>query len=195
MKTDLYTDRLLLRPLALEDMDLGIDLFTDPEVARYVGGLCTVQEIDDEMSNAVKRCAGGSIGIWCVVHRETSEKLGTGCLLPMPIEEDDTNWDLVQGPDIPDCDIEVGYILKRSAWGKGYATEICSRLLEFAFEKTPLTDVVACIDDDNHNSRNVLYKCGLQDEGRRRAYGEQALCFRIAKDQWLESNQKSPAEI
>ena len=107
----------------------------------------------------------------------------------MPIDEDDTNWDLVEGPDIPDCEIEVGYILKRSAWQKGYATEICRRMLAFAFEETPLADVVASIDDDNKNSRRVLHKCGLRDDGRRRAYGEQTLCFRITREQWAPDNQ------
>ena len=137
------------------------------------------------MPTSVKRCAGGCIGIWCVLDRVTSEKLGTGVLLPMPIDEDDTNWDLVEGPEVPDCEIEVGYILKRAAWGKGYATEVCRRLLDFAFEETPLAEVVACIDDNNGGSRRVLSKCGLREEGKRRAYGEQTLCFRITREQWM----------
>ena len=193
MQLELLTDRLLLRPLVHDDLDLALEMFTDPEVVRYVGAVPdTVDGIQAEMHNAVKRCGGGCIGIWCVIERETSEKIGTGVLLPMPIDEDDTNWDLVQGPDIPDCDIEVGYILKRSAWGKGYATEICTRLLTFAFEQTPLEYVVACIDDDNHNSRHVLIKCGLRSEGRRRAYGAQSLCFRITREQWVAQNARVP---
>lgn len=188
MHLELLTDRLLLRPLRLDDVDLAIEMFTDPEVVRYVGGATAVEEIRAEMNNSVKRCGGGCIGIWCVVDRLTSEKLGTGVLLPMPVEEDDSTWDLVEGPDLPDSEIEVGYILKRSVWGKGYTTEICTRLLAFAFEETPLPVVVACIDDDNVNSRRVLYKCGLQDDGRRLAYGEQSLCFSITREQW--SNQK-----
>ena len=66
-----------------------------------------------------------------------------------------------------------------------YATEICKRLLAFAFEETSLVDVVACIDDDNDKSRHVLCKCGLRGERRRRAYGEQSLCFRITREQWV----------
>lgn len=188
MELELLTDRLMLRPLRLDDLDLAIEMFTDPEVARYVGGPQTAEEIEAELPTNIKRCGGGCIGIWCVIDRETSEKLGTGALLPMPIDEDDTNWDLVEGPDLPDCEIEVGFILKRSAWRKAYATEICRRLLAFAFEETPLADVVACIDDDNEKSRHVLCKCGLRAEGRRRAYGEQSLCFRITRQQWRSVN-------
>jgi ribosomal-protein-alanine N-acetyltransferase len=185
MKLELLTSRLFLRPVRPDDLDLAIEMFTNPEVVRYVGGSLPVEKIRAQMPNYIKRCGGGCIGIWCVIERDTSEKLGTGALLPMPIDEDDTNWDIVEGPDIPNCEIEVGYILKPSAWGKGYATEICKRLLAFAFEETSLVDVVACIDDENNASRNVLFKCGFRGEGRRRAYGEQSPCFRITREQWV----------
>ena len=39
MELELLTDRLLLRPLGLDDLDLTTKMFTDPEVVRYVGGL------------------------------------------------------------------------------------------------------------------------------------------------------------
>ena len=184
MNLELHTSRLLLRPLRFDDVDLGIEMFTDPEAVRYVGGLLSEEKIRAEMSNYVKRGGGGCIGIWCAIERSTSEKVGTGALLPMPVEEDDTNWDLVDGPDIPDGDIEVGYILKPSAWGQGYATEICQSLLRFAFEETPLVAVVACIDDENRDSKNVLTKCGFIEEGRRMAYGEKILCYRTTRAQW-----------
>jgi len=181
---ELLTRRLILRPLRFDDLDLGIEMFTNLEVVRYVGGLLSAEEVRSEMHNYIKRCGGGCIGIWCVIDQATSEKIGTGALLPMPIEDVDTNWNLVEGPDIPDCEIEVGYILKPSAWRKGYASEICKRLLTFAFEETPLADIVACVDDDNHKSRHVLSKCGLRAEGKRLAYGVQSQCFRITRKQW-----------
>ncbi len=190
MKLELLTDRLILRPLRLDDLDLASEMFTDPQVVRYAGGLQTAEEVEADMPTTTRRCGGGCIGVWCVTHRETSQKIGTGALLPMPIDEDDTNWDLIEGPEIPDCEIEVGYILKQSAWGKGYATEICKRLLAFAFEETPLTEVVASIDDGNKESAHVLAKCGIRAEGRRRAYGEQTLCFRITREEWMSEHRR-----
>ena len=184
MNLEFHTSRLLLRPLRTDDVDLGIEMFTNPEVVRYVGGLMSEEKIRAEMSNYVKRCGGGCIGIWCVIESNTGEKIGTGALLPMPVEEDDTNWDLVDGPDIPDSDIEVGYILKPSAWGQGYATEICQSLLRFAFEQTSLAAVVACIDNENRDSKKVLTKCGFSEEGRGMAYGVQIPRYRITRAQW-----------
>lgn len=62
------------------------------------------------------------------------------------IDAEDTQWELLQGNDLPDGEIEIGYLFKRSTWGKGVATEACRRLLRFAFEETPLTEVVGVIE-------------------------------------------------
>ena len=94
------------------------------------------------------------------------------------------------GDDLPDCEIEIGYILKKSAWGKGYATEATNRLLKFAFEETPLEELVATTDLENIASQRVLEKCGLVYEGMRRAYAEECPGFRITRQQWLDNSQR-----
>lgn len=191
MNLVLETERLLLRPLAESDADVEIEIGTDPEVMRYVGETDTEASVVRNMPKYVKRCAAGCIGIWCVIDRSTEEKLGTAALLPLPIEEDDTNWDLVAGDELPDCEIEIGFILKRSSWGKGYATEVCSRLLEFAFEEAPLEEVVAVTDLANTASQNVLEKCGMAFQGTRRAYASQCTSFRLTRQRWSQKNHKA----
>ena len=76
-------------------------------------------------------------------------------------------------------------------WGKGYATEACKRLLRFAFEETPLKEVVATIDPENTASQRVLEKSGLIYEGMRRAYAVQCPGFRLTREQWLENNARA----
>lgn len=190
MKLELKSERTLLRPLGETDLDIEIALGTDPEVMRYVGEVESKDKIVQDMPKYTRRCAGGCIGVWCVVERLTMEKLGTAILLPLPIEENDTNWDLVIGDELPECEIEIGYMLKRSAWGKGYATEATKRLLKFAFEDTPLGELVATTDLENIASQRVLQKCGLVYEGMRRAYAVQCLGYRITRQQWLESHSQ-----
>lgn len=191
MNLTFTSERLSFRPLADTDMDVAIAMLTDPAVMKYVGETRTKDQVIESSLTETKRCAGGCIGIWCVSDQMTDEKLGTGLFLPMPIDEDDTNWDLVVGDEIPDCEIEIGYILKRSAWGNGYATEISKRLLKFAFEETPLEEVVAVTDVDNIASQNVLDKSGFNREGVRRAYATQCEAFRITRRQWLKNNKKA----
>ncbi len=183
---ELATARLILRPLVQNDWDMALETFMDPEVMKFVADVGSEEALAEEMKTAIRRGAGGRIGVWCVLQRETGEKLGTAILLPLPIEEDDTDWSLVQEDRYPDADIEVGYILKRSAWGNGYATEACRRLVQFAFEETELDQIVAVTDPDNAVSQRVLRKCGLRDEGLRRAYAHVIPAFRISRQQWLE---------
>ena len=184
MQLELTTDRLLLRPVTLDDVDIGITLFTDPDVMRYIGPVMSVQEVIDHLQVAVRRSGGGCIGIWCVFDAKTHEKLGSAVLLPLPIELEDTDWSLIGGLDIPVGDIEIGYTFKKSAWGKGYASEAASRLLRFAFEDTPLQEIVAVTDQSNANSQRVLRKIGMRDEGIRRAYQDDCSAFRITRSEW-----------
>ena len=183
---ELETDRLFLRPFVEGDWEMASEIFTDPEVMKFVAHVSSEEALAEEMKAAVRRGAGGRIGVWCVLQRETGEKLGTAILLPLPIEEDDTDWSLLQEDRYPNAEIEVGFILKRSAWGNGYATEACRSLIQFAFEETELDEIVAVTDPRNAASQKVLRKCGLRDEGLRRAYAEECPAFRISRQQWLE---------
>jgi ribosomal-protein-alanine N-acetyltransferase len=183
---ELETDRLFLRPFAENDWDLTLEMLTDPEVMKFVADISDEAVLAEEMTNFIRRGAGGRLGIWCVIQRETGEKLGSSILLPLPIEENDTDYSLLEEGTYPDAEIEVGYIVKRSAWGKGYATEACRRLVQFAFEETELGEIVAVTDPRNEVSQKVLRKCGLRDEGLRRAYADECQSFRISRQQWLE---------
>ena len=185
MNLELLSDRLRLTPLSWRDFDVALEMFTEPEVVRYVCDLMNEESIRTEMSNWVKRGGDGCIGIWNVSVRETGEKLGSSFLLPMPIEEDDIDYSLVVPGEMPDGDIEIGFCFKRSAWGKGYATEACIRLVRFAFEETPLDEIVASFYEENVAAKNVLRKAGFIDRGRMWCYGEDSPNYRITRQEWM----------
>ena len=107
----------------------------------------------------------------------------------MPIFDEDTKWELVQGDGLPSAEIEVGYLFKRSAWGKGYATETCTRVLKFGFEQTPLNHIVAVTDVDNRASMNVLAKSGMRRVGWRRAYQMDLPAFELDKAEWMAAKE------
>lgn len=180
----LETDRLILRPLTLEDTDLAISMFTDPEVVRYVCDLGTPDQIAEDMKSQVKRGAGGRIGIWSVSLKDTRERIGSCVLMPVPIDEDDYDWTTIVEDRYPDGEIETGYLLRPMAWGQGFATEICNRLLEFGFTEASLAEIVATTDPDNKASQNVLKKCGFSDEGLQRAYATECSFFRLSRNDW-----------
>ncbi len=186
MNLELQSQRLVFTPFTPDDIDLSLEMFTDPAVVKYAGAVMNETTIKSNMSNWTKRGGDGCIGIWIVSDRRTREKYGSAALLPMPVDEDDTDFSLVVPGAMPKGDIEIGYYLKRSAWGCGYATEACRRLLQFAFQQTPLKEVVATFHKDNFASRRVLEKAGFTDRGTMRCYGDDGLNFRITRDEWLK---------
>ena len=115
----------------------------------------------------------------------TGERFGSTALTPLPIGKDDPDWEQVVEDQLPDGAVEIGYYLKRTAWGNGYATEAAQRILRFAFESSPLEEVVAVTDPENWTSRRVLEKTGFLSTGIRRAYGEDLLGFRTLRESWL----------
>jgi ribosomal-protein-alanine N-acetyltransferase len=189
MDLEIFTERLRLTPLVAEDVDLALALWTDPEVVEYICDPMTAAEILQEMPDSIKRGGNGGIGIWCIADRTSGEKLGSTYLLPMPVDTDDTDFSLVVMGQMPDAEIEIGYFLKRTAWGHGYATEVCKRLLQFAFQQVSLDEVVASVDESNAGSKKVLEKSGLRDCGRTRSYGKDSPIYRITRDEWIELQQ------
>ncbi|MEL7280590.1 MAG: GNAT family N-acetyltransferase [Pseudomonadota bacterium] len=181
----LETERLILTPFRPEDVDIAKKVLCDERVMRYVGDVETPQAVEAHMKDAVKRGAGGRIGIWCITRKDTGAKIGDGVFMPVPIEEDDYDWSLVVPDAYPDAHIEVGYLLIPEAWGQGFATETCRRLVQFAFEITPLDQIVACTDPENANSQHVLKKSGLRRNGVKRVYAEDGVpWFELDRVDW-----------
>ena len=173
-----------MAPFKTDDLDLSLEMWTDPAVVRYSGAVMSESEIREKLPDWTRRGADGYIGIWTVSDRRTGEKFGSAALLPMPVEEGATDFSLVVPGEIPAADIEIGYYLKRPAWGFGYATEACRRLLQFVFEATPLIEVVATFHAENLASRKVLERLGFTDHGMMQCYGGNGINFRITRDEW-----------
>lgn len=185
----LETERLRLTPLSLADVDLTRALWTDRDVMKYIADLTPDDEILDETRKVSQRGAGGRIGIWCISDRVDNEKLGTAILLPVPVESEKRDWGSIDEQSYPNAEIEIGYMFKSNAWGKGIATEACTRLLRFGFEATELEEIVATTDPENLASQKVLLKCGLRNEGLRQAYGTKLPGFRITRKEWASLNK------
>ena len=67
-------------------------------------------------------------------------------------------------------DPEVGWLLHRDYWGKGYATEMGLALLKLGFEEHGLHRIIARCDVENTASSRVMEKIGMTREGLHREY-------------------------
>lgn len=146
MDVFLATDRLRLRRFTETDLDALVDLDGDPEVMRYItGGEPTPREVlRDEVLPAwlayYERYP--AYGFWAA-HDRAGEFLGWFHFRPR------------EG-----CP-ELGYRLRRSAWGLGYATEGSVALLRMGFADLGVDRVFAETMAVNTRSRRVMERAGL----------------------------------
>jgi RimJ/RimL family protein N-acetyltransferase len=153
----LETSRLLLRHLTAEDEDNLIELDGDPEVMRYLTGeLPTSREkIRDQVLPRLLRYYSQSdrFGYWAAVDKATGEFLGWFCFRP--------RLGGSEGDESDRQGIELGYRLRRAAWGKGYATEGSRALIHKGFTELGVERVFAETRTANQASRRVMEKAGL----------------------------------
>jgi RimJ/RimL family protein N-acetyltransferase len=151
MQILLETDRILLRHLTAADLDNLCSLDADPEVMRYVsGGRPTPRAVIEHETlpsflSYYARFAG--FGFWAAIEKSTGAFLGW------------FHFRLLRGASSDDA--ELGYRLHRSAWGKGYATEVSRALIRKGFTELGVQRVVASTDAAHTASRRVMEKSGL----------------------------------
>ena len=137
------TERLLLRPLALADLDEVVALHQDPEVARFV----TLERADAEerLRVAEREWRERGHGLVAVLDRVNGRFLGRAGLMYWPQFEE----------------TEVGWVLRRDARGRGYATEAASACLDWGFATLSLPYFTAMIHPDNPASIRVAGRLGM----------------------------------
>ena len=67
-------------------------------------------------------------------------------------------------------EVEVGYVLARPYWGKGYMTEVLCAIIEWALAQPDIFRVQAVCDVENIASARVMEKAGMTREGTLRRY-------------------------
>jgi RimJ/RimL family protein N-acetyltransferase len=147
----LETDRLVLRRFTPDDADLLVQLDADPAVMRYVtGGRATSrEEIETDVLPAfLAYHERGRWGFWAAIERLSGEFLGWFHLRP-------------HGED-PDDEPELGYRLRASAWGRGYATEGARALVRHGFTELGARRIYAETMAVHTASRRVMEKAGLR---------------------------------
>jgi ribosomal-protein-alanine N-acetyltransferase len=145
---NLTTDRLLIRSLAPGDAAALAAIWSDPDVTRYMGGPRDREETyRDLLAEAEEAEANPLDALYTVVERSSSGVIGHCGFLAKEVEGE--------------AETELIYVLARSAWGKGYATEAARTLCTKAFEKPGTARLIALIDPENRASARVAEKAGM----------------------------------
>lgn len=163
MSSVLRTERLILRRFTAADADNLWALHGDPEVMRFIS-LPTVGRQEFERLVVPEYLADNARypdhGYWAA---ETigGEFVGRFGLHPAVPTEDPLRFWADGSPDETTV-LSLGYRLRRSAHGLGYATEGARAVVDRAFTELGATEIRATTMAVNHGSRRVMEKLGFR---------------------------------
>ena len=155
-RVELKTERLLLRPFRLEDLDDVFEYPRDPEWAKYLWTLpqpYTREDAEEFVARAV-------ISTW-----ETNPIFA----IAMDSTVIGAIWLTIH---MADETASVGYNIARRNWGKGLATEAAQGVIEWGFQEYHLAKFYATADLRNKRSQRVMAKLGMTREGVLRSHVE-----------------------
>jgi len=146
----LETERLLIRSLQVTDAPTLAKLWADPRVTKYMGGPRSYDDIYEEFIKDARAKVTPKIDLWPVVKKSTGQIIGNCGILDKNVDGK-TEYELI-------------YVLAKSVWGKGYATEAATSIKNYAFQRLGLRRIIALIDPQNKVSERVAVKVGLHYE-------------------------------
>ena len=164
MKPVQATKRLTLRQFTAADAGDLLALDADPQVMRFLEPKTkSLAQIQSEVLPRFLACYGRHprFGFWAAHTRGDGSFIGWFGLRPVT----PTGAAMVDWPDAPPGAtgvVSLGYRLRVSAWGRGYATEGAQALVRRAFTELDVRQIVATTMAVNTASRRVLEKAGLK---------------------------------
>jgi ribosomal-protein-alanine N-acetyltransferase len=160
------TSRLVLRPLAEEDVDPLHRILGDRDVLRYFPNTNPParDRVQKLISGQLKHWEERGYGWWAIERRSPNGLIGWSGLQFLPETEE----------------VEVAYLLGKAFWGRGLATEAAQACLQYGFEQVELESIVAIVHPENGASRRVIEKLGMSFVDRARYFGMD--CYRYSID-------------
>jgi len=159
----LQTERLILRPWTMNDVEAAFRMYGDPEVTRYLGNTSYESSLETQAVNLEKVIAKYEVlgqegyGFWAVETQDSGEVVGAGLLKPLNLS--------VGHPPLDEPEVEVGWHFAKEFWGHGYATEMGRELVRYGFETVGLTTIFAIAYPENTRSTRVMDKLGMEKLG------------------------------
>ena len=145
----LETERLLMRSWREDDLAPFAALNADPVVMEHFPSTLTRQESDALVVRITAQLDDLGYGLWALEVRDSGEFVGF------------TGLALQTFPAHFTPAVEVGWRLKQSAWGHGYATEAALAALDYGFAVAELDEIVSMTAVTNVRSRRVMQRIGM----------------------------------
>ena len=139
--------RLKFRRMSLDDLDFVAEMLGHPEVMKYYPQCYNRAESVEWIERQLRRYTEFGIGLWLVCDRISGEPVGQ--IGPAPFEFDEA------------IHAEVGYLVHRPFWRRGYATEGAIAVRDYIFYTLDQERAFCTIRPENLPSRGVAEKAGF----------------------------------
>lgn len=179
---ELSTERLVLRPFCLDDVDALHTLWADREVRRYLfaGEVPARERVVEMVENSVGGFEDLGYGFFSLRRRQSpNEIMGFSGFRPF----DEVGV------------VEMLFAVEPAHWRRGYATEASREVLRYGFEQCDLRRVVATTDTPNQRSVRVLQRLGLFFEKRRERHGLDTVYYAMTADEFRASDLTSDRAV
>jgi len=153
-----------------EDFEEYAAMMCDSEVTRYLGDGKPLERFLAwrQMAMIVGHWGLRGFGLWAVEEKATGRLAGrVGFFEP-------EGWP----------GFELGWVLAREFWGRGFATESARRALEFAFNEMSRERVISLIRPENVASIKVAERLVERRTGETELFGEPAFVYSISRGEW-----------
>lgn len=173
------TARLTLRPFTLDDAPSLFRIMNEPNIMQYFPnpGPRPLERVEKTIQFQLDHWREYGLGWWAVVPHGHNDIVGWNGLQFL----DETN------------ETEVGYLLSREFWGKGYATEGALAGLEFGFHQLGKKEIIGLTHPENTASQNVLLKCGMKFTHQAPYFGMELFRYVVAREQFTKRANPSPS--
>lgn len=146
----LTRERLRLRKLTIQDTENLLQIFSDRVAMRYYPSTMNEQETMGWIRRTIDHYSTYGVGFWAVEEKTTCRFLGQCGIIPQELDG------MRQ--------MEIAYLLVRSEWGQGYATEAAVACKEYGFDTMGYDKLVSFIDVKNVPSMRVAERIGMRVE-------------------------------
>jgi len=146
----IVTDRLLMRPFSLDDIEPFSQICTNPEVMRYIGNGKPLDKetVKTQITNWIHLYDKQGYGLLALTLKENQQLIGFCGLLHQTVDAEDF--------------VELGYRLDQAFWGKGMATEAALAIKNYALNQLKIPTLISIIHHENIASKNVASKVGMK---------------------------------
>jgi RimJ/RimL family protein N-acetyltransferase len=161
------TERLLLRRLTIDDLDEVVAFQANPDIIRFTGTFDRVHALD-WLRRVDQNWRERGYGRIAITDRSSGVLLGrTGTMYLQQFDE-----------------IELGWTLRREAWGRGYATEAAGACVEWMFRDFELAYLISLIEPGNYRSIQVAARLRMTPLRSEVFLDRPTIVHSIDRDRW-----------